>query len=133
MYSEEAKCVDCGKTFVKRSSAQVRCKDCQTKHRRELDRQRRVKETYAHKRYKGAVYINGHPQICTHTAKCFYGSKTHNDCSYCIETGKSRIHQGLFIVDGKCDAYQPRGKKRMRRTEPVSYKPTRHMQVWGEV
>lgn len=139
MYTEQSICVDCGKPFTKRAVNQTRCRECGAKHKREYDkemyykRKAENKEIREMKRVKGAVYINGHPQICKCISKCFYGSKGHNDCSYCIETGQSRIGQGLYIKDGKCDAYTPKGRRKMKRTEPICYKPEDNTHIWLEV
>ena len=73
------------------------------------------------KKIEGAVYINGHPQICTHMASCYYGSVSNNGCSYLVETGKSRIVQGLYIEDGKCPCYKKKGRTRARRQEPLTF------------
>ena len=138
-YNKKDICIDCGKEYVRRSSTQRRCKECQEVHRKELHHNRYLEakekrsKIRAAKYIKGAVYIDGHPQICKYASKCFYGSKGHSDCSYCIETGHSRISQGLFIKDGKCDAYTPKGKRKMKRVEPVSYCPADNAHIWLEV
>ena len=36
-------CIDCGEICKRASSSQVRCKECQMIHKRELDRQRKKK------------------------------------------------------------------------------------------
>lgn len=144
MYSKRAKCLDCGELFDKRSYTQVRCPNCQKEYRK-LEANKRywkakglryiAKET---KLQNGAVYHNGHPQVCKVMDTCYYGSKIKNGCSYLLETGVSRIHNGLWIEDGKCPAYtESKSKRRKRQTVPTymrrsgSYDDTIH--DFGEV
>lgn len=72
------------------------------------------------------VYRDGHPQICEHLATCYYGSQNESGCSYAIEERKSRRSQGLFIKDGICPAYRPKGET-PRRTQPIVAKSTDDM------
>lgn len=114
MYMKKAVCVDCGKEFIMRASKQVRCNECQEIHRKELDHLRWLRKKAngkTHKDLSSAVYINGHPQVCTHMRSCFYGSTKEDGCSYALEEHKSRICNGLYIVDGKCAAYERKGRK----------------------
>lgn len=121
MYEEKFICVECGKEFIRHSSLQVRCEECQQEririknHERWLVRKEKAKRK---KKTDGAVYENGHPQVCLYMKSCYYGSHAENGCSYLLETGKSRIVNGLFIEDGKCPAYKPKKKERPKRQEP---------------
>lgn len=131
MYAEVIRCVDCGKEFTRHSAMQVRCPECQEAHRKENDRIRKSEE-YARKREtkpktdKGAVIINGHPQVCTHMGSCYYGSVNKNGCSYLLETGKSRIVNGYYIENGKCPCYtNSKGRRRMQ-LQPFTNMP-RHL------
>lgn len=110
-YTAEGICIDCGKVFTKHSADQIRCKECQEKYR---------KEYYAikyreRKKEDDVVYRNGHPQVCTYTHSCYYGGAERGGCSYIIETGMSRVNQGHFIKDGKCDLYEPRNGRKTKR------------------
>ena len=117
MYEVIANCVDCGKEFVKHSHMQKRCPECQEIHTEYL-RQKRYEAYKASKTTQkslvGAVYINGHPQVCTHMKSCFYGSTKEDGCSYAIEERKTRTCNGHYIVDGKCDLYRPKGRQPKR-------------------
>ncbi len=116
MYEDKRQCIDCGQEFIARSVNSKRCRKCQRKYRIKMDTmRRRQKEGVTKKDVKGAVYINGHPQVCTHLASCFYGSQNENGCSYLLETGRSRIGQGLYIENGKCPAYRRKGGKIKRK------------------
>lgn len=126
-YTKKGVCIDCGRVFTKHSDQQVRCPECQHEHKKKMamehyyatkDKRREIREA---KKIEGAVYINGHPQICTHMASCYYGSVSNNGCSYLVETGKSRIVQGLYIEDGKCPCYKKKGRTRARRQEPLTF------------
>ena len=119
-YIAKGFCVDCGQEFTKRAESQVRCPECQRIHRRELDRIRK----HAYKPQPEqctAVMRNGEPQICKMLGKCFYSGGWANGCSYLLETGHSRASQGLYIKDGKCDAFIEKGTKRRRRLKPVHF------------
>lgn len=48
------------------------------------------------------------PQICRYSGSCKYGSGK-DGCSYILAFGRSRVKDGHYIVNGKCDAYK-RGK-----------------------
>ena len=125
-YKAEGKCVDCGKVFLKRAENQVRCPECQRVHRREIDRAR--KSHYKPKVKKDiteAVYRNGHPQVCEYTKSCFYGGRETQGCNYLLETGRLRVKDGLFIENGKCPAYMPKGTKKMKRIRPVQFAKVR--------
>lgn len=127
MFNEKAKCVDCGREFIKRSVQQTRCYDCQVERRKELEHKRYMdKKRRLHNEKKkmilnGAVYHNGHPQVCEVLDKCYYGSQTKNGCSYILETGQSRIKNGLWIENGKCPAFIESDKKRRKRQEIPTY------------
>jgi hypothetical protein len=117
---------------------QQRCSECQEIHRRELWAKRyneRKNAKTTKKSLEGAVYINGHPQVCTHMKSCFYGSAKEDGCAYAIEEKKTRICNGLYIVDGKCPAYEPKGRKRKRSEPPtfVDMPPKRMKHNYGEV
>lgn len=112
MYREIIKCVDCGREFERHSTMQVRCPECKIKHKREKDRLRKRESYIPADKFKGAVYINGHPQVCTHMNSCFYGNTAGNGCAYALEERKTRLMQGLYIVDGKCAAYEEKGRRR---------------------
>lgn len=120
MYEEEVRCVDCGKVFTRHHVQQIRCPECQEEHRRNKDRKRKQskyaenKEKRLNKKQSGIVYINGHPQICQYMDSCFYGTTSGNGCAYALEERKTRIMQGLYIVDGKCAAYEKKGRRRKR-------------------
>ena len=113
-------CIDCGKEFDKKAPQQIRCKECQVKHRREQWKVRYWSEKTS-KDVHGAVIRDGHPQICEYTKSCFYGGRDGLGCSYLLETGRSRVNEGHYIVDGKCDAYEPKGGRRMKRQKRTFY------------
>ena len=130
MYNEKAKCIDCGREFVKRSHDQKRCLDCQIEYRKKVDHERyleRKKQKAIEKKrvvLNGAVYRNGHPQICVVMKECYYGSQNGNGCSYCLENKTSRRKAGLYIVDGICPAYKPsKGARRKRQEIPTYTRP----------
>ena len=110
------RCVDCSATFIQRSPNQVRCKFCQKIRRKKKDyeywkrKQERMRKERKEKERTECMVINGHPQICKYMGSCFYGQEGKEGCSYAIEEGRTRLSQGLYIVDGKCPAY--RKKKR---------------------
>lgn len=124
-------CVDCGKT-LDLNDGSCRCRECQTKvnklrqkvayEKRKRDQERKEKNA--------AVVIDGHPQICRYTKSCRYGSK--DGCSYILAEGKSRVKQGLFIKDGKCDAYK-RGSTIRCELTVVSYPKEQHPHNFMEV
>lgn len=102
-------CIDCGKVLG-RDDGVRRCRECNIKYRKRMqaiayERERRRK---AEKETNGAVWRNGHPQICKYAKSCKYGSGK-DGCSYILAFGRSRVKDGHFIVNGKCDAYK-RGK-----------------------
>lgn len=117
------KCVDCGQVFLQKSPNQIRCRSCQDirdkeSWRKSRERQKqRKKEEREKKKRTDCMVVNGHPQICTHMASCFYGNKKKEGCAYAIEEGVTRRSQGLWIVNGKCPAY--RRKKRGEQMKRV--------------
>lgn len=124
-------CIECGKRLGNRDGV-VRCKECQKALNKKLQAiayERRKKEQQA-KEHEGAVIRNGHPQICRYTKSCKYGSN--NGCSYILAEGRSRTKQGLFIKDGRCDAYK-RGKKIKCELSIVSYPKEQHPHNFMEV
>jgi len=112
-------CIDCGKEFSRMKDTQIRCPECQKNYRTEMFHNRYLKQK--EERIEDAVYRRGHRQVCTHVKECFYGGTDTGGCSYILETGRSRIKDGHFIVDGKCDAFEPKGKKKMKRQKPISF------------
>lgn len=117
------KCIDCGNAFVKNAEWQIRCPECQKKYRADMFHKRYLKKKEAKKKRseEDAVYRNGHRQVCTYAKQCFYGGRETGGCSYIIETGRSRVNEGHYIVDGKCDAFEPKGTRRMKRQMPISF------------
>ena len=105
------KCIDCGRVFEGWGNLQVRCPECQKIRRRERDRERSHHRyvTKAPKRTNSMV-INGHVQVCTHLATCFYGQDQEIGCSYALEEKKTRTGQGFYIVDGICPAFREKKK-----------------------
>lgn len=114
-YHKIGKCIDCGVEFMTRGSTQVRCPKCQAKHRKKLERERRIKRKYgfapAPKKPTKGMIIDGHPQICTHTDSCVDGAKDIHSCMYALHHHQSRLSQGLYIKDGKRPAYR-KGKRK---------------------
>lgn len=124
-------CVDCGKPLG-HEDGPCRCKECQIKYRlkhQQMAYEKR-KERNERKEKNAAVVIDGHPQICRYTKSCRYGSK--DGCSYILAEGKSRVKQGLFIRDGKCDAYK-RGSTIRCELTVVSYPKEQHPHNFMEV
>lgn len=124
-------CVDCGKRLAKQDGA-ARCKECQKILNKNLqaiayEKKKKLKEA---KTNDGAVMRDGHPQICKYTKSCKYGSV--HGCSYILATGESRARKGLFIRDGKCDAYK-RGRKIHCELTVVSYPKEQHPHNFMEV
>ena len=110
------KCVDCGKQHM-------RCPDCQKKYKKNHSRNRYLKQKEERKHlyeetHHGAI-INGHEQICKVMGSCFYGNSGKDGCAYALEMGKTRLSQGLYIVDGKCPAY----KRKKKGESPNRIKP----------
>ena len=117
-----AKCTDCGKDFIKRAEIQIRCPECQRKYRKEMDKLRkRDNRPLPEPKKIDAVYRNGHPQVCEYIKQCFYGGKDTQGCNYLLETGRLRVKDGLFIENGKCPAFTPKGTKKMKRIRPVQF------------
>ena len=133
MYREMIRCVDCGREFERHSSMQIRCPECKKEHDKEKDRMRKRTKYVSADKLKSAVYINGHPQVCTHMESCFYGSHNGNGCSYALEEKKTRRSQGLWIVDGKCPAYEKKGRKRKRSQLNLFVDMPRSPKNYGEV
>lgn len=124
-------CVDCGKT-LDLNDGLCRCRECQTKVnklRQKVAYEKRKREQ-ERKEKNAAVVVDGHPQICRYTKSCRYGSK--DGCSYILAKGKSRVRQGLFIKDGKCDAYK-RGSTIRCELSIVSYPKEQHPHNFMEV
>ena len=123
MYKKPGKCVDCGCDFIKRAENQIRCPECQRRYRKEIDRERKriYKPLSVNVDKTDAVYRNGHPQVCEYVTSCFYGGNITQGCSYFAETGRLRTHDGLFIENGKCAAYMPKGNKKMKRIKGISF------------
>lgn len=122
-YSRMAICIDCGKGFEQRTISQIRCGECQEKHRKENDRirHRKLREEKPKAKAKG----------CRVMKQCYYGSAT--GCSYSLVTGHTRMSQGLRIVDGKCDAFTTRANKRRTIQEIPTYVPDKHGHNFCEV
>lgn len=126
-----AKCIDCGREFVQMSSQQVRCEECQIKHRQQAWRDyhlRKRRKEIEQKNKTDSMVINGHVQICRHIRSCFYGQDNNEGCAYALEENKTRMSQGLFIVDGKCPAFRKKKKgDKLKRTRTTELMADAHM------
>lgn len=131
------RCVDCGVVFNGWGDNQIRCPECQKRRRNEMDRLRhqRIYREQSHKRHgTQSKVVNGHVQICRYLNSCVYGNGNADGCSYALEEGKSRRSQGLWIVDGKCPAYEKKKKghritKRSLITLTKNYDPSEIFEV----
>lgn len=81
------KCVDCGEKYVKKHANQIRCKECQQKHNKEL-------HSEAGKRRRKTLYAPHvkDPNVCKKIKTCKYGGKTGGIriCDYLGITGERR-------------------------------------------
>ena len=113
-------CVDCYREFDAYGPLQIRCPECQKKHRKEYDHKRHIKKKQTKKKPQTqSKVINGHVQVCRCITKCFYGQSKGDGCAYALEENKTRTSQGLYIVDGKCPAFREKTKgERLKRSEP---------------
>lgn len=102
-------CIDCGKVLTQHDGVK-RCAECQRRYKKRMQAQAYERERKKKKQREegGAVWRNGHPQICRYSGSCKYGSGK-DGCSYILAFGRSRVKDGHYIVNGKCDAYK-RGK-----------------------
>ena len=64
------KCVDCGETYVKKHPNQIRCKECQRKHDKEVHSEAGKRR----RKIKYAPYVKD-PHVCKKIKTCKYGGK----------------------------------------------------------
>lgn len=108
-------CKDCGAPIWKDAAKRQLCASCRARHEEIQQERNRMRARESYYRRKKEQETKPKPEKeyeCKAWRKCRYGYER-GGCAYVSITGNLRTSGGAHpIIDGKCDLFDPRKKKR---------------------